>query len=210
MAPHIRPRPNSIELLPEECEGIVAWAAQELATTPRSQTEIYSEFRHKLIALQGELGLDFEIPHFRSFSRHNVKLAKLTARMRRSQLIADAVVSRTDGENADNVTKAATLTLKTLILEMLESAGEAGFTPKEAANMATAMRSLQIAENLSSDRRRKLEAEFSKKAENVIDKVSKEMGLSSERVAQLRRDFLGVRPEHKTEPETVTTRGSQE
>ncbi len=40
MAPHTRPRPSSIDQLPEECEGIVAWAAQELANTPRSQTDV--------------------------------------------------------------------------------------------------------------------------------------------------------------------------
>ncbi|WP_439604423.1 phage protein Gp27 family protein, partial [Shinella sp.] len=86
----MRPRPSAIDQLPEECEAIVAWAAQELANTPKSQTEIYAEFRMKLIALQGELGLAFDIPHFSSFNRHALRLAKVTQRLQRSQMIADA------------------------------------------------------------------------------------------------------------------------
>jgi hypothetical protein len=201
MAPHSRPRPSAIDQLPDECEGIVAWAAQELAQSGRTQTDIYVDFRTKLIALQGELGVGFDIPSASSFNRHSLRLAGLTKRLQRSRMMADAIVERTDGENADNVTKAATLTLKTLILEMLEGAGEAGFSPKEAMAMAGAMRSLQIAENLSSTRRQKLEAEFSAKAETVIETVSKELGLPAARIAQLRRDFLGVRPKAKSEPE---------
>ena len=172
MAPHSRPRPSSIDLLPEECEGIVAWAAQELANSPRSQTDIYAEFRKKLIAVQGELGIGFDIPHFRSFSRHSVRLAKLTARMRRSQMIADAVVSRTDGDDADNLTQASTRMLKTLIVEMMENAGEDGFTPKEATAAAAALYRLQQAENLSTARRQAIRKELDANLEKAVGEVA--------------------------------------
>lgn len=193
MAPHTRPRPSSIDLLPEECEGIVAWAAQELAGTGRTQTDIYAEFRHKLIALQGELGVDFDIPAFSSFNRHNVRLAKTMQRQRRAQMIADAVVARTDGEDADNLTQASTRMLKTLILEMMEGAGEDGFTPKEAMAAAQALYRLSAAETVSTARRQKIEAEMARKAVKAVEAVSAELGLSADRVAQLRRDVLGVR-----------------
>lgn len=194
MTPHLRPRPSAIDQLPEECEGIVAWAAQELANTPRSQTEIYAEFRTKLIALQGELGLAFDIPHFSSFNRHALRLAKVTARLQRSQMIADAVVARTDGEDADKLTQASTRLLKTIIFEMMENAADDGFVPKEAHQAAAALYRLSMAENISTVRRQKLQAEFTQKAESAIESVSKELGLSAERVAQLRTEFLGIRP----------------
>ncbi len=197
MATHTRPRPSSIDQLPEECEAVVAWAAQELARSDRTQTDIYGEFRTKLIAIQGELGLGFDIPAFSSFNRHAVKLSALTTRLKRSRAMAAAIVDRTDGEDADNVTKAATLTLKTLILEMLESGGEAGWAPKQANEMSAAMKNLQMAENLSTARRQKINAEFEKKAEEVIDTVGKEGGLSADRRAQIKRDFLGVRPKEE-------------
>lgn len=194
MAPHIRPRPNSIEQLPEECEGIVAWAAQELANTPRTQTEIYADFRNKLIAVQGELGVAFDIPHFRSFSRHAVKLARLTARMNRAQMVADAVVERADGQSADNLTQAATRMLKTLIVEMMENASDDGFTPKEATAAAAALYRLSMAENVSSERRRKLGREITDAAGKAIDAASAGMTtgpIDKETVLKLIRKAYG-------------------
>lgn len=207
MAPHTRPRPSSIDLLPEECEGIVAWAVQEMANTPRTQTDVYAEFRNKLIALQGELGLDFDIPHFSSFNRHNLRLAKLTHKMQRSQAIANAVVARTDGADADNLTQASIRMLKTLMVEVMEDAAD-GMSFKEAKDGATALRQLALAETASTSRRQKLEAEekarqveaeMKAKAEKALDVLSSEPGISKEAIARARREFLGVRPK-KSEP----------
>lgn len=169
MAPHTRPRPSAIDELPQECEAIVAWAAQELASTGRSQTDIYAEFSKKLIALQGELGLGFSIPHFSSFNRHALRLAKVTQRLRRSQMIAEAVVARTDGQDADNLTQASTRLLKTIIFEMMENAEENGFVPKEANQAAAALYRLSMAENISTLRRQKLRVELETKAEQAIN-----------------------------------------
>ncbi len=193
MAKHTRPRPNAIDMLPEECELIVAWAAQELGRSDRSQTEIYAEFRTKLIALQGEIGLGFDIPSFSSFNRHALRSVALSQRHKRARMLAEVVVDKADGEEADDITKAVTLTLKTLLLEMLESAGEHGFKPKEALAMAGAVRSLQIAENLSTTRRQKLDAEFSAKVEEVVDVVAKEKGLSKEASDSIKSEILGIR-----------------
>ncbi|MDL2401266.1 DUF3486 family protein [Rhizobium mayense] len=198
MAPHMRPRPSAIDQLPEECDAIVAWAAQELAQSGRTQTDIYAEFRTKLIALQGELGLGFDIPAFSSFNRHALKIGRLNARLKRSRVMAEAIVDQTAGGTDDNVTMAATLTLKTLILEMLENGGEDGFAPKEAKAMADAMRSLQLAENMSTTRRLKLEAEFAKKTETVLETLAKEPGISKESIARARKEFLGVRTKEES------------
>lgn len=206
MAPHVRPRPSSIDLLPEECEGVVAWAVQELAHTPRTQTDVYAEFRNRLIALQGELGLDFDIPHFSSFNRHNLRLAKLTAKMRRTQAIANAVVVNTDGQDADKLTQASTRMLKTLLLETMEKASDDGLSFKEAKDAATAYRQLSLAETVSTGRRQKLdeeekaktvEAEMKAKANQALDILSQEPGISKEAIARARREFLGVRPQAK-------------
>lgn len=211
MASHTRPRPTSVDLLPEECEAIVAWAAQELAHTPRSQTDIYAEFKNKLIALQGELGLAFDIPHYSSFTRHNMRLKALMDRQRRAQMIADAVATSSDGQDADRLTQASTRMLKTLIVEMMEGAQDGGFKPKEAANAAAALRHLAAAEIASTGRRQKLQAEEKAKrvesemranAERALDVLSQEPGISPETIARVRKDFLGVRPMTKgAEPE---------
>lgn len=208
MAPHTRPRPSSIDQLPEECEGIVAWAVQELANTPRSQTDVYAEFRNKLIALQGELGLAFDIPHFSSFNRHNLRLAKLTQKMQRSQAIANAVVASTNGADADKLTQASTRMLKTLLVEVMENAADDGMSFKEAREAATALRQLALAETASTGQRlkleaeeklRKVEAEMKNNAEKALDVLSAEPGVSKEAIARARREFLGVRPKKKPE-----------
>ena len=192
MTPHTRPRPSAIDQLPEECEAIVAWAAQELANTPRSQTEIYAEFRHKLIALQGELGLAFDIPHFSSFNRHALRLAKVTHRLQRSQMIADAVVARTDGEDADKLTQASTRLLKTIIFEMMENAADDGFVPKEAHQAAAALYRLSMAENVSTQRRQKLQAEIASQAREAVETVAKAKGLSDDTAQEILSKILGV------------------
>lgn len=210
MAPHTRPRPSSIDQLPEECEGIVAWAVQELANTPRSQTDVYAEFRNKLIALQGELGLAFDIPHFSSFNRHNLRLAKLTQKMQRSQAIANAVVASTNGADADKLTQASTRMLKTLLVEVMENAADDGLSFKEAREAATALRQLALAETASTGQRlkleaeeklRKVEAEMKDNAEKALDVLSNEPGVSKDAIARARREFLGVRPPKKEKQE---------
>jgi hypothetical protein len=197
-----RGRLSSIDLLPDEAELIVAWAADELAKTKRTQIDIYAEFKRQLIALQGELGLGFEIPSYSSFHRHSVRLSALTRRLQRMRAVASAIVERDDAGGVDDITNAATLTIKTLILELAEAGGEAGFTPKDAKAMADALRSLAAAENVSTTRRQRVEAEIAKMADNAdqaIDTVGKEAGLSKDRIAQLKRDFLGVRDKKAAE-----------
>ncbi|WDR00737.1 DUF3486 family protein [Devosia sp. J2-20] len=191
-----RGRLSSIDLLPEEAELIVAWAAEELADTKRTQIDIYAEFKDKLIDLQGEFELGFEIPSFSSFHRHSVRLSALTRRLQRMKAVASAIVEREDATSADDVTMAATLTIKTLILELAEKGGEAGFSPKDAKAMADALRSLAAAENVSTARRQKVEADLARMADNAetaIETVGKEAGLTKLTIAKIKREFLGVR-----------------
>ncbi|MEO1986611.1 MAG: DUF3486 family protein [Martelella sp.] len=194
MATHTRPRPSKIDLLPEECEGIVAWAAQELANTGRTQTDIYKEFVSKLEALKVERRgeLEFDIPSFNGFNRHNLRLAKLMEKMRRTQQIADAVVERSEGQDADKLTQAASRMLKTLIVEMMENASDDGFTPKEAMNAAAALRNLGMAENVSTLHRQKVEAEFAQKAKKAVETVAKVKGLSDDGAKSILEQILGV------------------
>lgn len=187
MAPHTRPRPTAVDQLPEECEAIVAWAAQELANTGRAQTDIYADFRKKLIALQGELGLGFDIPHYSSFTRHNMRLKALMDRQRRAQMIADAVVTSTDGEDEDRLTRAAARMLRTLIVEMMEGAADGGFKPKEAASAAAALRHLAAAENVSTARLEKIK----EKTKEVVETVGRAQGVSESTMQEINRR-LGV------------------
>nr|DAO37961.1 MAG TPA: Protein of unknown function (DUF3486) [Caudoviricetes sp.] len=192
MSKHARPRPSSIDQLPEECEIVVAWAARELAKAGRSQTDIYAEFREKLVALQTERDISFVIPSFSSFNRYSAQRSELMRRHERARMLSESVMQQTDGKGDDAITINATLTLKTLILEMLISAGEDGFLPKEALAMAGAMRSLQIAENLSTKRRQELNKEFGEKVTEAVKAVAKTKGISAEASEEILGRILGV------------------
>lgn len=192
MGAHSRPRPSAIDLLPEECEGVIAWAAQEMANTSRPQTDLYREFSDKLQAVKTEAKLAFEIPHYSSFTRHNMRLSATLARQRRADQLASAVVANTDSASADQLTRASTRLLKTLIVEMLERAGDKGFKPQEARNAASAVRELAQAELASTHGRQKVEEELAAKAKQAITAVAKAKGLTAETAEAILTQILGV------------------
>lgn len=193
-----RGRLSSIDLLPPECDEVITWAAQQFADRERTLVDIYGEFKTKLIAVQGELGVAFDIPAFSSFHRHSVRLAQMTRRLEQTREIAATMSERFDAETSDDLTLVAAEAIKTLIYELLESAGDAGINPKGAMELANALRAASAAQSVSTARRQKVQAEFEAKTEKVIETVAKEAGLSASAISQLRKDFLGVRaPEEK-------------
>ncbi len=203
-----RGRLTAIDQLPEECEPIVSWAAQALADRDTTQVEIYGEFKQKLIALQGEQGIDFDIPSFSAFNRYSVKLAMVSRRLEQTREIAATLSERMDAAGSDDLTLIAAEALKTLIFEILQSSGEAGLSPKGAMELANALRAASAAQVASSNRRQKLEAEarlrqveadMKAKADKALDVLSNEPGISKEAIARARSEFLGVRPK-KSEP----------
>lgn len=201
-----RGRLSGIDLLPDECEPIVSWAAQELADRSRTQVEIYGEFKRRLIALQGEQGLDFNIPSFNAFNRYSLRLAMISRRLEQTREIAATLSERMDAAGSDDLTLIAAEAIKTLIFEVLQQAGEGGISPKGAMELANALRAASAAQVNSSNRRVKLEAEaklkqaeadMKAKAEKALDTLSQEPGISKAAIARARRDFLGVRPMKK-------------
>lgn len=195
-----RGRLSSIDLLPPECDQIITWAAQEFATRKRTLVEIYGEFKEKLIGLQGELGLGFTIPAFSSFHRHSIRQADMARRLEQTREIAATISERLDANDSDDLTLIAAEAIKTLIFELLQDAGEGGLSPKEAMELARALQSALAAQNVSTLRRQKVQAEFEAKTEKVIETVAKEAGLSAAAISQLRKDFLGVRAPEENKP----------
>lgn len=201
---------SSIDKLPEECSPIVTWAAKELANMDRTQLDVYGEFRQKLIALQGEEGIDFDIPSYRSFSRYSVKLADLSKSIEQARNIANTLAERFDATGSDDLTIIAGEAIKALMLETVMMSTNGKLTPKAAMELATALKQVAAAQASSANRRLKLEAEDRAKAveaemkanaEKALDTLSREPGISKDAIARARRDFLGVRPKKKAEPE---------
>lgn len=186
-----RGRLNSIQLLPEACGPTVAWALAEMNKLDRSLTDVYAEFKSKLEKVKDEYGLDFTIPSFSSFHRHSFNIAVATKRMAEAREITSSLFEQYDAEESDRLTIVATEAIKTLVLEIY-MAGGGKIEAKEAQALANALRAAAQAQNVSSDRRRKVEAEFAAKAKEAVQTVQKAKGLSDEAASDILDKLLGV------------------
>ncbi|MCK3776458.1 DUF3486 family protein [Ensifer sesbaniae] len=170
-----RGRPTNIEMLPEACAPVVAWAADELQKRDRTQTDIYGEFVTQLEAIQREHRgeLEFAIPSFSAFNRYSIKLATLTSRLNETREIASTLAEKFDAADSDNLTLIAAEAIKTLIFELLTNSGEAGIDPKGAMSLANALRAAAQAQGVSTARRQKVEKELGEKVGQAVDAVEK-------------------------------------
>ncbi|WP_455270317.1 DUF3486 family protein [Rhizobium herbae] len=190
----MRSRLSGIELLPEECGPVVTWAAEALQDRDQTQTDIYQEFYAKLEALKKEHRgeLEFTIPSFSAFNRYSIKLAVMSHRMNQTREIASTIASKFDAQASDDLTLIAAEAIKTLVFELLTSAGEAGIDPKGAMSLANALRAATQAQGVSTARRQKVEKEFGEKVTEAVQAVAKAKGMSTETSDAILGQILGV------------------
>lgn len=189
-----RGRLSNLQLLPEPCAPIVAWASAELNKNDRSQTDIYKDFVAKLEEIDREFRgeLDITIPSFSAFNRHSLKLAEATHRMNEVRQIVGSLYESYDPTDSDQLTIIASEAIKTLVFEIYMAKGSGGIDPKGAMALATALRSAAQAQNVSTERRQKVEAEFEAKAKEAVKTVQKAKGLSEEAADEILDRILGV------------------
>jgi len=192
--PRGRGRLSSIELMPPECDAIISWAASELADRDRTQTEIYGEFVDKCEALMAEHRgeLDFAIPSFSAFNRYSIRLARLTRRLEQTREIVASIAQKFDARESDDLTIMTAETLKSLVLHMLADAGDEGMEPKDAMMLASAFRQAAQAQSISTERRRKIEADFASRVNDAVKTVAKAKGLTAETAEAIKAQILGV------------------
>ncbi|MBK5957404.1 hypothetical protein CCR97_04165 [Rhodoplanes elegans] len=186
-----RGRLSSIDLLPEEAQDDILWALSELNQRKRTQADILFELNDRLQAK----GLD---PVSRgAFNRHSTKLAARSRRIAERQAIYSAIAPALTPEKVAETDLVLGEFLKTLIDELLD---DQALDAKGAHDLAKAFHHTVNALKASTEHKARLMKELDTKTEKVIDAVAKEGGLSADVIAQLRRDFLGVRP---VQPEPV-------
>ena len=190
-----RGRLSNIQLLPRECEGIVAWAAQELQNTDRTQTDIYQEFHTKLESLKAEYRgeLEFTIPSFQAFNRYSMRLATFAAEIEQAREMTKAIAQRFDAEGEDDLARMGAMAIKSLVTNIIASRGAKNIAPKEAAELASALRAAAQAEGVSTTRRQKVEKEFAKGVEDAVETVARQKGMTAEVAEAIKAQILGVR-----------------
>jgi len=178
---------SSIDMLPDDAELAIVWADKQLRERKLPASVILAEFNEQL----ADLGI---APVSKSaWSRYAVRKAIQFRKLDEVRNIASQLVEDLGSDEPDNVTVAVAEMLKVTIYQMLEG-GE--ITPKESMELGRALQSAVNAQSNSEDYRRKLEARAKKQIEAAADKaevLAREAGLSSDAVAQLRREFLGIK-----------------
>ena len=181
-----RGRLSSLDLVPEVGRDAVFWALGELNKRERTQEDILFELNDRLQAV----GCD-RITRS-SFNRKSVRLAAASRRLAEARHLFAGLADQFTPDKVDEGNIGLGEIIKTLIFELTDPDQNHG--PKEAMELARAYQATIQGQRMSSDRRQKLQAEFQAKTLRAIDKVGEEAGLSPDRIAQLRREFLGVRP----------------
>lgn len=188
-----RGRLSSFDTLPSEADGIVSWAAGELADREKTQTDIYAEFVAKCQALMAEHRgeLEFRIPAFSSFNRFSLRQARLSRRLDQTREIVAVLAEKHDAKASDDLTIIAGEMIKSVVLHMLGDATD-GIAPKELKNLADAFRSAQTAQNMSTNRKAKETAQLQEKLGAAVEAVAKAKGLTAETAEQIKSEILGV------------------
>ncbi|WP_279480277.1 DUF3486 family protein [Aureimonas sp. SK2] len=182
-----RGRLNSIELLPEEAEPDIVWAMGALRERAMPQNKILDQFNGRL-ADRGIAPISSS-----AFNRHSMKLASIARRIESTRDIAAVLTERLEPGQTDDLTIAVAEMIKTLVFEMLQESEADAVTPKQAKEMAEAIRAAVAAQNVSTDRRRKVEADLAAKVEETVKKVGAERGLSADTIEAIKGGILGVR-----------------
>ena len=188
-----RGRLSSIDLMPPEAEGIISWAAMELAGRERTQTDIYSEFVGKCDALMKEYRgeIEFAIPAFSSFNRYSVRQARLTRRLGETNQIVAALAKSFDAKKSDDLTVMTAEAMKAIVLHMCGDMAD-GMAPKDAMLLASAFKSSVQAQSISTDRRNKEEAKFAARIGEAVETVARAKGLTAETAEAIKAQILGV------------------
>lgn len=181
---------SSIEIMLGEnpdAEPDVGWAYEQLRDRTLPQKVILEELNHRL----ADRGID---PISKSsFSRHAVRKAIQWRKHDEVNRIAKEVLGETDPESPDQVTVLVAEMVKIACYELLER-GEV--TTKGAQEISRALSAAVSAQKGSAEYRRMLEQRAAKQVEKALDRaeeMAREGGLGADRIAQLRREFLGVK-----------------
>ncbi len=168
-----RGRLSSIDLLPDEAQDDIVWAMGELNQRKRSQADILFELNDRL-AVKG-----CEPVSKSAFNRKSMRVAAYSRRISESRALFEGIAPQFTPDKVDETNIVIGEMIKVLIAEMLDA--EAGdFESKDAMHLASAYVKAIQGQNLSSERKRKLAAEFAQKIGEAAATVEKAKGITAD------------------------------
>lgn len=181
-----RGRLSTLDMLPDEAEPDIAWALDALNDRAMPQKAILDEFNARL----ADRGIGKVSKS--AFNRWSIRKAIQFRRLNEVRTITGEIVRDLGAEGVDNVTIAVAESIKAAVYERLEGDND----PKALMALGRALNSAVAAQKSSADLRSKIEARTNAQLEAAAEKVEtvgREAGLSEDRIAQIRRDVLGLK-----------------
>ncbi|MEL7681082.1 DUF3486 family protein [Citromicrobium bathyomarinum] len=182
-----RGRLSSIDTLPDEAEEDVVWALEALRERKLPQNTIREEFNARLIAR------DIEPISKSAFNRYAVRKAIQFRKMDEVRRISSELVETLGTDAPDDVTVLVAEMIKVSMFKILE---DKELDPKAIMELSRALQSTVSAQRGSEEYRKQLEKRVAQQLEEAADRAEvkmREAGLPADRIAQLRKDFLGVK-----------------
>ena len=189
--PRGRGRLSTIDLLPDEAEPDIAWAAEQLRERSMPQVAILTEF-NKRLADRGIAGISRS-----AWNRHAIRKAVQFRQLDQVRTIAGELSGALGTDGADEVTITIAEMLKVAIYEQLE-AGK--ISSKGLMELSRTLNSAVAAQRSSEEYRRRLAQKVDEKLVDMADVaegIGREAGMSAATLAKMRRYFLGVRSPEK-------------
>lgn len=175
---------SSIDMLPDEAEGAIIWANEQLRERHLPSAVILTEFNERLA--------DIGIPAISksAWGRYAVRKAIQFRRLDEIQRMGGELARTMDTKAPDEVTVAVAELLKVAIFEILEG-GEV--TTSGVMQMSRALQSVVSAQKTSAEYREKLEKEVQARLSEAAAKVGKlgKKGVSKEAIEEINRALLG-------------------
>lgn len=181
-----RGRLSTLDMLPEEAEPDIAWALDALNERAMPQKAILDEFNARL----ADRGIGKVSKS--AFNRWSIRKAIQFRRLNEVRTITGEIVRDLGAEGVDNVTIAVAESIKAAVYERLEGDND----PKALMALGRALNSAVAAQKSSAELRSKIEARTNAQLEAAAEKVEsvgREAGLAEDRIAQIRRDVLGLK-----------------
>lgn len=176
---------STIDMLPDEAEGAIVWANEQLRERKLLSAVILAEFNKRL----ADLGL---APISKSaWGRYAVRKAIQFRRLDEIQRMGGELARTMDAKAPDEVTVAVAELLKVAIFEILED-GEV--SAAGIMQMSRALQSVVSAQKTSAEYRERLEKEVQErlaKAAKDAGEIGKKKGVSPEAIAEINRALLG-------------------
>lgn len=176
-------RLSSIDLVPEHAQDEIVWAIGELNQRQRTQADILFELNDRLVTK------GVEPISSSAFNRKALKLRAAQIRLAEARHIFTGIADQFTPEKVDENSIVLGEFIKMLVFELAQADAQ---SPKGAMELARAFHDTIKGQAMSSARRSKLDEDYKKRTAGALVAVASKAGLSKERVAELRDEFLNL------------------